>query len=108
MNRVISRILSTGLLVTVALLLAGVLVALIRPDAPLMRETSLTDLPRALRALEPGGFFLLGLLVLVATPVARVIALGIGCARRREWLFVGFSGCVTAVLVLSLIWGLSG
>jgi uncharacterized membrane protein len=108
MNRIVSRVLSIGLGTTVVLLLAGVVVALARPDVPLAHEASIADLPRALAALEPGGFFLLGLLVLVATPVARVVVLGLGYARRREWMFVGFSAVVLAVLVLSVIWGLSG
>jgi uncharacterized membrane protein len=108
MNKAVSRVLSIGLLVAVGLLLAGVVVALVRRDVPVMHESSLADLPRALAALEPGGFFLLGLLVLVATPVARVVVLCVGYAGRREWMFVGFSAVVLAVLALSLIWGLSG
>lgn len=108
MNRAVSRMLSIGLLLTVVLLLAGVVVMLVRPDLPLLHEASIADMPRALAALEPGGFFELGLLVLVATPVARVVALGVGFTRRREWMFVGFSAFVLAVLVLGAILGLSG
>jgi uncharacterized membrane protein len=83
-------------------------VMLVRPDLPLPHEASIADMPRALAAIEPGGFFELGLLVLVATPVARVVALGVGFARRREWLFVSFSAVVLTVLVLGAILGLRG
>ncbi len=107
-NRAVSRILSVGLLAAVALLLIGVVVALVRPDLPLRHEMSIADLPRALAAFEPDGFFQLGLLALVATPVARVVVLGVGYARRREWMFVGISVLVLAVLALSMLWGLSG
>jgi uncharacterized membrane protein len=108
MNRFVSRMLSTGLLAAVVLLLAGVVVMLVRPDLPLLHEASIADMPRALAAIEPGGFFELGLLVLVATPVARVVALGVGFARCREWLFVSFSAVVLTVLVLGAILGLRG
>lgn len=108
MNRFVSRMLSTGLLVAVVLLLAGAVVMLVRPDLPLLHEASIADMPRALAALEPGGFFELGLVVLVATPVARVIALGVGFARRREWMFVSFSAVVLALLALGALLGLKG
>ena len=108
MNRFVSRMLSIGLLVSVALLLTGVVVALVRPDLPSLHEVSIADMPRALAALEPGGFFELGLLALVATPVARVFALGVGFARHRQWMFVSFSAVVLAVLALGAILGLKG
>jgi uncharacterized membrane protein len=108
MNRVVSRLLSAGLALSVLLLVAGAVVALARPDLPLAHATSFSDLPRALGAFEPGGFFLLGFLALVATPVARVLALGIGYARRREWAFVGICVVVLVVLALSAVWGLTG
>jgi uncharacterized membrane protein len=107
LNTAVSRVLSIGLLAAMVLLLAGVVLALARPDMPLPRRTLISGIPRALAAFEPGGFFELGLLVLVATPVARVVALGVGFARRRAWLFCGFSVFVLAVLVLSLFLGLS-
>jgi len=48
---------------------------LVHSGVPVPRKTSIQGIPRALRALEPGGFFQLGLLVLLATPAARVAAL---------------------------------
>jgi uncharacterized membrane protein len=57
-------------------------------------------------ALEPGGFFDLGLLLLLATPAARVVALFVGFARRRSWLFAGCSAVVLVALALSAFLGL--
>ena len=91
----------------VLLLLVGVVLTVARPGVPLWAG-SITEMPRALAALEPGGFFDLGLLVLLATPAARVVALLIAFARRRLWVFSGVSLVVLIVLVLSAFLGLRG
>ena len=45
--------------------------------------------------------------MLLATPFARVVALGIAFARRRQWLFAGISFVVMAMLILGAVLGLS-
>jgi uncharacterized membrane protein len=47
----------------------------------------------------------LGLLVLIATPIARVIFAIVGFARERDMLYTVISFVVLAILVLSLIHG---
>ena len=106
LNLLIARVLTAGLVAAVILLVAGVILTLARPDLAAVHQTSVPDIPRAVAALEPGGFFSLGLLVLLATPVARVIALLVGFARRRMWMFSGFSLIVLAGLALSAVFGL--
>lgn len=44
----------------------------------------------------------LGLLLLIATPVARVIFAGVGFLMERDWLYFWVSGAVLAVLLFSL------
>ncbi len=99
--KVLSRLLLYGLTLAVVLLLAGVVLTVIRPDVVVARESSLLGLPSSLAALEPGGFFALGLLVLLATPVARVVALFFAFARRRVWLFAGIALLIIVVLSVS-------
>lgn len=108
LNRTIACVLAVGLLLAVALLLAGAILTLAGrgPSAP--RATSVVDIPRAVAALEPSGFLDLGLLVLLATPIARVIALGVAFARRGSWVFCGLSVFVLAILALSAYLGLRG
>ena len=103
----LSRVLLAGLSLAVLLLLVGVVLTVARPGVPLW-ISSIRDIPAALAALEPGGFFDLGLLVLLATPAARVVALLIAFARRRLWVFSGVSLVVLIVLVLSAFLGLRG
>jgi len=106
LNITVSRVLTIGLISAVVLLVAGVILTLARPGLTADHQTSVTDLPRALAGLKPGGFFTLGLLVLLATPAARVVALLFAYARRRRWMFACISLFVLAVLVLSGFLGL--
>jgi uncharacterized membrane protein len=52
--------------------------------------------------LDPRGIVQLGLLLLIATPVARVVFCVIGFARQRDRLYVAVSALVLAILVYSL------
>jgi len=108
LNRTISVVLVAGLVVSILLMLAGAGLALAGRGPSPPTATSVTDIPRALAGLEPGGFLDLGLLVLLATPVARVIALAVGFGRRKAWVFCGISVLVFALLALSAYLGLSG
>jgi uncharacterized membrane protein len=103
----LSRLFIVGLSLAVALFATGVVLAAIKPDVSIS-ASSIPGLPGALAALEPGGFFDLGLLVLVATPAARVATLMVAFARRGLWLFSGLSLVVLAVLALSAFLGLRG
>lgn len=47
----------------------------------------------------------LGLLVLIATPIARVIFAIVGFARERDWLYTAVSLIVLAILAFSIIHG---
>ena len=107
LNITISRVLTVGLLAAVALLVVGVILALARPGVAVPHVTAVQDVPGELARLQPGGFFELGLLVLLATPFARVVALGIAFARRRWWLFAGISTVVAVLLIVGAVLGLS-
>jgi len=108
LNAAIANLLRIGLLVAIFLLLVGVVLAALGSGTPVPRHTSVSDIPRALRHLEAGGFFSIGLLVLLITPAARVLALLVAFVRDRAWLFAGFSSLVLIVLALSGVLGLRG
>jgi len=48
-----------------------------------------------------------GLLVLIATPIARVALSLVAFARQRDWLYVGITAIVLALLLASLTIGAS-
>ncbi len=103
----LSRLLLAGLLLSIALMLTGAVLAASGARGSLMHRSSLAGLLRALADLEPGGFFTLGLLVLLATPIARVAVLSVSLARRRAWLLAGIGLLVLAALALSAFLGLT-
>ncbi|HVX13402.1 MAG TPA: DUF1634 domain-containing protein [Pirellulales bacterium] len=47
----------------------------------------------------------LGLLVLMITPIVRVVVLLVGWAARRDWLFASVALAVLSLLVFSLLHG---
>ncbi len=107
LNSAISKVLVIGLLAAVSLLVIGVILTLARPGVAAVHITSITDIPKELAAGEPGGFLQLGLLVLLLTPFARVVALGIAFAGRRQWLFTGISVFVASLLIVGTALGMS-
>lgn len=58
--------------------------------------------PHALE-LSGRGVIQLGLLLLLATPVARVLLSAIGFVRQRDWLYVALTLTVLALLLASLL-----
>jgi len=71
---VIEATLSIGLLASLVLLLAGLFA-------------------------EREGWMRAGVVILMFTPVTRVVIVTLGLARERDWLFAGISGFVLAVLL---------
>ena len=53
--------------------------------------------------LDPQSIIQLGLLLLIATPVARVVFCVVGFGRQRDRLYVAISATVLAILLYSLI-----
>jgi uncharacterized membrane protein len=49
------------------------------------------------------GLIQLGLLLLIATPIARVVFSVVGFARQRDWLYVAITLVVLTLLLYSLI-----
>ncbi len=66
---------------------------------------SLAGILRGSAALEPHGLIMLGLLLLIATPVARVILSVVAFVLQRDYLYVLFTILVLAVLLYSLFSG---
>ena len=76
----------------------------IRPDFP----NSLGAVLSGLIALKPYAIIALGLLVLIAIPVARVAVSVVAFALERDWLYVVITAFVLAMLLLSFAIGEAG
>jgi uncharacterized membrane protein len=106
LTKALSRLLLIGLLLAIGLMIVGAILAAVRGSGSVGRSSSFDDFPGLLAAGDPTGFLELGLLVLLATPFARVVALLVAFTMRRQWLFAAISAVVIAILALSAVLGL--
>ncbi len=63
---------------------------------------SLTGIAHGVAQLSAQAIIQFGLLLLIATPVARVVFSAIGFAREHDYLYVVFTLAVLAILLYSL------
>ena len=86
----LGRLLGIGVLASTACLALGLALSLLRPAGGVQRALLTT-----------------GLLLLMATPIARVAMSAFTYARRRDWLFAGLTGIVLLELFASVAAALS-
>lgn len=118
----ISTILRTGVLASLALVVAGIVVTFVRqPDlvsspqafAPVRHGTAvfphtLGAIFSGVRHLEGQAIIALGLLVLVATPVVRVAVSILAFVYQHDRLYVKITSVVLFLLLLSFFLGHAG
>jgi uncharacterized membrane protein len=105
LDHAIARLLTYGTYASVALLAVGVVVMFARRIAPLaggpaFQPSLVVDDVLHLRA---AGFQWLGLVAVIATPTARVIAALIGFVRRGERTMALVAALVLAVIAFSVV-----
>ena len=110
---IIANLLRAGVIVSASIVLAGGILFLarhgfahasyrvFRGEPTVLRE--FTGIARAALSLHGPGIIQLGLLFLIATPVARVAFAACAFAVERDWLYVGISAFVLIVLLYSLL-----
>jgi uncharacterized membrane protein len=103
-ERLIGQLLIAVTYVAVGLLAVGVLLMIADGISPLSGgpPLDLATLPSDLLALEPAAYLWLGLLTVVAAPIGRVIVAAIAYAREADWLMVGISLAILAVIAISV------
>lgn len=74
------------------------------PDFP----NTVGDVVAGLLGFRPYALITFGLLVLIAIPVMRVAVSIVAFARQRDWLYVGITAFVLAMLLLSFALGEAG
>lgn len=113
-EQLVGRLLQFGVLVAAAVVVAGVLAILVahggasagfgaRLDEPALR--ALGSIVRGALALRPDAIVQLGVVLLIATPVARVALTMVAFALQRDRLYVAVSAVVLLLLIYGLVWG---
>lgn len=111
---IMGNLLRIGVAVSAAFVLVGAAVYLWRYAWKLPQYRIFKGEPAELRSIgaivnfalaqHSRGLIQVGLLLLIATPVARVIFSVYAFARERDWLYVGVTLLVLVVLLYSLLW----
>ena len=109
---IIGVLLRTGVLLAAVVVLAGAVLYLLRygHDVPNYatfhgepeRLKSLTEIAQGAIALDARAFIQLGLLILIATPVARVLFSAIAFGIERDYMYVVVTLIVLGILLYSL------
>jgi uncharacterized membrane protein len=105
LNEIVHRMLIVGLVVSTTLMLIG-----LGLDLALERETPTTapdfaETIQRVAALRPSGFLTLGLLVLIATPILRVVGSIVTFLYERDWRYALITLLVLIVVTISLVSG---
>jgi uncharacterized membrane protein len=112
MEIIIGALLRTGVILAAFVVLSGALVYLAHHGGEVVDYSAFHGEPEALRSMsgiiqgalhgDGSALIQLGLLLLIATPVARVAFSAVGFAIERDSLYVGITLFVLAVLLYSL------
>jgi uncharacterized membrane protein len=115
MDQIMAVLLRSGVLLSASLVFIGGVIYLSRHDVPTINYRVFQGEPRELRAVggilreaskfHGRGFIQLGLLVLIATPVARVLFSVVAFIYERDWTYVAITMIVLALLCYSLFGG---
>ncbi len=107
------NMLRMGVLLAAAVVLLGGILYLRHAGAPVPdyhtfhatggNQRSIVSVLRDLPSLQSRSIIQFGILLLIATPVARVVFALFGFAVERDWMYTVVSGIVLAVLLFSLI-----
>jgi uncharacterized membrane protein len=115
MDEIMGRLLRTGVILAAAFVLAGGGVYVVRHPEPVTDYRVFQGEPEELRtvpgiihealALHGRGLIQFGLLILIATPIARVAFSVVAFLYQRDWTYVAVTLVVLGLLTYSLLGG---
>ncbi len=111
---IVGVLLRTGVILAAAVVLFGAVLYLVHHGHEIPNYKAFHGEPESLKSpvdivhgvteLNARAIIQLGLLLLIATPVARVLFSAIAFAIERDWMYVGITLIVFFVLMFSLFW----
>ncbi len=105
LNSIIHSLLIAGLVVSTSIMLLGLALDVILHRRVPGDVTRLSEVATRIRSLRPSGFLSLGLLVLIATPILRVVGSFAAFVYERDWRYAGITFLVLLILFVSLLSG---
>ena len=106
----IGRLLIAMTYVAVTLLVLGVALMAAAGISPLAAGPSLdlATLASQVAAAAPAGILYLGIIVVIATPITRVIGAALSYGADRQWVMVGVSVAILGVIALGVAIAFAG
>jgi len=103
-ERLIGQLLTGVTYVSVALLLVGVGLLIAAGISPVSGGPGMDPgrLVSDLVGLKPAGFLWIGLLAVIAAPIARVTVALVAYVRDKDWLMVGVSSAILLVIATAI------
>ena len=105
-----SRVLRLGVWVSASLMILGLVIATIFPSfiVPVSTNPSLGNLAERIfsTTFDPITLMFAGLVMLMFTPVLRVITAVVGFALERDWRFVVVSSLVFLMLLVEILYSI--
>jgi uncharacterized membrane protein len=112
-EKVVSRVLRIGVILSATIICLGLALLVVkgiitnemRIDAAIPYPRGLGTLLSGLLALDPASVITLGLVVLIATPIARVSVSIVAFALERDWRYVAVTALVLTILIAGIVLG---
>lgn len=104
----VSRSLRFGVMLSAGVILIGLLLFLSSGEGGYPEHsypTGFTAMMNGALQLKPFAVILIGLLLLILTPVLRVAVSVLIFIKEKDWLYVGISAVVFLILLFSLVFG---
>lgn len=111
LDQVLGRLLQLGVVVAAAVVITGVVLLAVRTPRPALVVSPFRGEPEALRSIgriavlafhgDAAGVIQLGLLLLIATPIARVAMMLADFVLRRDRAYI----VITSVVLAALLYG---
>jgi uncharacterized membrane protein len=105
LNEVVHRMLILGLVLSTLCLFAGLGLSAITHHALPSKVSGLRQILDGLKRASPPSFLNLGILLLIATPVLRVLGSLVEFAEKRDWRYVLVTSVVLIILAISVAVG---
>src|SRR5689334_8343039 len=109
-NNLISRVLQVGVIASSTVIIIGLLLFLFQPDA--LKSQRLEDFPHtldqfasAIAHLQPLAIIMLGLIILIATPILRVVFSILAFFLEHDYRYVIITCIVLALLIFGMLLG---
>lgn len=105
---IVARCLQIGVGISAAIIFIGLFMFLLTGQSGYPGSafpTNLTDVFRGVIMLKPYAIILLGLLILILTPVFRVAVSIIAFWKEKDFLYVGITSIVLIILIIGFMLG---